>query len=678
MKKMHSSIRSRVPQIQCYKCGNDDILEICHHCGRAMCSAHKQPNIPWWVGGIYSEFKGLGLKRHPASDIGRHCETCLHFSLRWKFWVLAGMIAGIVGVSAFIVGFQLRFTLAVFTFWLCGSILGSMLGLLFVLMRNENKNSRYRPLIPVLGQLMHIKIGETIRGLVTLDKNGTYYSSSRPRVEPGKIEIQLKLNSLDRNHVHKYKQKYTKSIPIPLIFHAGFLVLHGRPNVRIYANGDPINPHPQSHTVVLFGNARKNAFLMGNQVEAAADWLQNFDYTFRQLPPKVGRELPIQIIPRIVRQGTGWSLELLVQVTPGIGTSELLTAKATIKELTLSVTPMWGEPKSTSDTLSYTMADDNNPNSTLAWKNIKIPGETFLGMSRYEKLTEGEESLNKPQHQIGEIDNMQKDEVLGEERGRRKFFVVRFEHGITPEMVSEPLSGHLKVRFDYAFSGIQSLSYFYPTGKKHDLERVRTELYTDVNIDFQLNLNSLCFQEPFSPPMSVLGCNVPPDHLMIRKLSDKLAEDGVYVQRIIENEPRTDKTSAKIINRYWRMEGRKYIGLYPIDFHIVITGRQEYAEVKISDEKTFDKGQTFFEVKIFAMVFNEDMRREVLSFAEQLRVIIEYVLAEPDVEESDLSQKKLTTHDFTSEESSADRQRFLDVSSLRSSSDDQQGAVYGR
>lgn len=126
------------------------------------------------------------------------------------------------------------------------------------------------------------------------------------------------------------------------------------------------------------------------------------------------------------------------------------------------------------------------------------------------------------------------------------------------------------------------------------------------------------------------------------------------------------------------MEGRKYIGLYPIDFHIVITGRQEYAEVKISEEKVPDKGQTFFEVKIFAMVFNLEMRREVLNFAEQIKVIIEYVLSEPDLDKSDLSHTDLDFDHQISEHSLSDQRENLEAPSRRPSTDDHQGAIYGR
>ncbi|MAT97313.1 MAG: hypothetical protein CL608_09240 [Anaerolineaceae bacterium] len=594
--------------------------------------------------------------------------------MRRKFWVLVGLVLGIIGALVFIFAFDLIFAPIILTFLLLGSSLGGMFGLLFVLIRNEDKNLKYRPLIPIMGQLMRLEVRETIRGLISLDKSGTYHSSTRSRVEPGKIKIQFKLNSLDRDRVRKYREKYTKRIPIPLEFNAGFLTLNGRPNVRVHPSSKNLMSDWKSHAIVLHGNARKNAFLMGHQIDAVPDWLPVIDYTFQQLPTEVGRELPVQIIPRVVRQGSGWSLELLVQVTPGIGLMELSKARIKIEELSLYVTPMWGQPESASDSLFFTRANVNNPKSKLVWKDVKISGEDKQENGEFTESKEYFDKVNNPDVIKGKRKNL----YLEEERGRRKFFVVRFEHSITPDTVGVPLTGRLKIRFDYALSGIKSLSYYYPTGKKHDLDRVKTDIITDVNVDFRLDLQSLCFQEPISPHMPALVSNVPPDHLTIRKLSDKLAEDGVYVQRIIENEPRTDKTSAKIINRYWRMEGRKYVGLYPIDFHIVITGRQEYAEVKISEEKVPDKGQTFFEVKIFAMVFNSEMRREVLNFAEQIKVIIEYVLIEPDFDKSDLSHTELDTNHQISEQSLSDQRKYPDSPSRRPSTDDHHGGIYGR
>lgn len=633
MKALNPSLKYRVPQIRCYKCGDEEIVEICHHCGRAMCKLHKQSAIPWWIGGKHAEFTELGLKRHPAGDEGKHCQDCLHFSLKWKFWVSLGAILGFIMTTILIHPIYSLPLLTTVKLLVLGLLFGSILGLLWVIIRNEKKRLQHRPPLPIMGQLMYIKAEENIKGIVTLDKEGTYHTSMRSRLEPGTIEIKLKLNSLDRSRMQKYKQKYTLTALAPLPIHAGFLILHGKPNIKIQGKGNHANSPP--HTVALKGTARGNAFLMGNRAGNAAEWSQKYDYTFHQLPPKVGEALPIQIIPRVVRQGDGWSLELLVQFTPGMGMPKLLEAKVTIKELIMNYTPMWGDPESTNDPLIFKKSGGNNLNSSLTWKEIKIPNEkviekTKAGDEKEEKQGNGDEQATNLKKEM----NQEKD--LQEEVNRKKSFIVRFQRSISPQMVEEPITGHLKLRFNYALSGIRSLSYHYPTGKKHDLKKVKKELYTNVTINFELDLRSLCFQKPYSPILPVMSPEpneVPPNYLMVKKLSDKLAEDRVYVQRIIENEPRTNKASAKIINRYWRMEGRKYVGVYPIDFHIIITGREHYA-----DDDVPYTGQTFCETKIFAMVFNDEMRCKVLDFANQLEVIIKYILSKRDIDKDDFDQ----------------------------------------
>jgi hypothetical protein len=73
------------------------------------------------------------------------------------------------------------------------------------------------------------------------------------------------------------------------------------------------------------------------------------------------------------------------------------------------------------------------------------------------------------------------------------------------------------------------------------------------------------------PPREFLEV-IPNDETVIR-LTHALSEEGYYIKRVIEN-PRRSGARANLIRRYWDIAGRRYAGVYPIDFHIILTGEE--------------------------------------------------------------------------------------------------------
>jgi len=48
------------------------------------------------------------------------------------------------------------------------------------------------------------------------------------------------------------------------------------------------------------------------------------------------------------------------------------------------------------------------------------------------------------------------------------------------------------------------------------------------------------------------------------------------VAHVIENPPRSGRR-ADLVQRYWDIAGRRYEGVYPIDFHIILTGEEVHS-----------------------------------------------------------------------------------------------------
>ncbi len=63
-----------------------------------------------------------------------------------------------------------------------------------------------------------------------------------------------------------------------------------------------------------------------------------------------------------------------------------------------------------------------------------------------------------------------------------------------------------------------------------------------------------------------------PNDEMVIELTNALSEN-YYVKRVIEHPPRSGGR-ADHVQRYWDIAGRRYDGVYPIEFHMVLTGEE--------------------------------------------------------------------------------------------------------
>ena len=106
---------------------------------------------------------------------------------------------------------------------------------------------------------------------------------------------------------------------------------------------------------------------------------------------------------------------------------------------------------------------------------------------------------------------------------------------------------------------------------------------TRVDLGFRLSLANIRYQAlRVEPDRAAEDSNrdsyadsfpVIPDDEAVIALTNAMSEEGYYVKHVIENPPRSGRR-ANELQRYWDIKGRRYIGVYPVEFHIILTGEE--------------------------------------------------------------------------------------------------------
>lgn len=210
--------------------------------------------------------------------------------------------------------------------------------------------------------------------------------------------------------------------------------------------------------------------------------------------------------------------------------------------------------------------------------------------------------------------------------GRLELFV-RFEDSIDPSGVVQGLA---EVRFVGALSGVEGFDLYYPLGGKWDIRSGGVKTY--VRTEFSISLASLRYQavrlvpDPDSESDGDRSATLTFDRVMpnldtVSALTNAVTESGFYVKRVVEETPRTGGR-ANIFNRSWDIAGRKYAGVYPVDFHLIISGEEVYM-----DGIHPTNGSTTTALKVKGLYANAEMEGLIENAWEQLTALIEDTFA---------------------------------------------------
>jgi hypothetical protein len=262
-------------------------------------------------------------------------------------------------------------------------------------------------------------------------------------------------------------------------------------------------------------------------------------------PPERGWTMPVWLTPAISPGSDRRALDLDVQWRtrePGVDTvaAESVLESKKIESLRIYVPATWGEVQSYSRAERVIVSVPSDGWRSIEWQEPKIE-RSSLGLCHLS---------------------------------------VAFERRIDP---SDSVTGELDMRFHGTLSGAK-LVQVHAAGGARRRDGARCTASTRVKLGFDLSLAKVRYQDVRAVPDPVRDGektrperktfdDIVPDHHTVAQLTDILSREGYYVKRVVEN-PAQPGRNAAVLNRSWDIAGRRYNGLHPIDFHLVISGEE--------------------------------------------------------------------------------------------------------
>jgi hypothetical protein len=406
-------------------------------------------------------------------------------------------------------------------------------------------------------------------GQIVLDDSGS--GAVINRGAEGLLTIKAHPLPAEVDRPEAYRKRFRVDLAERPSLDVGFLLLEGAVGIE---TSDEVHRADDSPNVMrlissLPAGLRPRAASEAKRIELAFTW------PYRVVPRIKEEWLPISLVPSLVSQTGRRVLDLALQWDNRYGNLNLDVDRIEILELRVPAT--WGQVEAGSD--SIFVSPVSNEERSIEWRGLLISEE---------------------------------DRAV-----RNHTLTVKFENEIID--LSASLRGQVDLVLRSTLSGIETARLFYPLGTPRD-ERPN-EIETHVKVEFDLSLSGLRYSDMKRPDdLEELFVGVVPDHEAIIGLTGALSESDFYVQRVVENPPRPggqlgDRT------RSWDIAGRRYRGVYPIDFHIRITG---------TETSRFggrpETGTAKAAMSVWGAYANSDMEQDVLAVKDRLKLLLEETL----------------------------------------------------
>ena len=549
---MAVAVEQRALQARCYACQSSEVQALCHHCWRPGCARHVHPT-PHWAQRLFgAEAGGPGLENSHAW----HCADCNHVRAGWWLRVgTAGLVVMFVGLLIVLS------TLASLVLGLLMIVVGCAAATwAFARIRRGSARSRAERPVPLHPRVSDVRLVERLRAHIYLGPRGDYVVRTAP--VNGELTTTLTFGANDLDRVQSYRNMRKLRASQQVSYTVGCFVPQGRLSIKGLGEG---------HIVRADGDVSNIAAFQSVDAPISSPRKERWPYWLSEAPENdMG---PVWITPSIRPGSHRHVLELDIQWTefsPKTGRPLVLETVASLK---LTVPADWGNVQGASrrpDMISRSDAPDGaRALQELEWRQVVL------------------------------------DDT--ERETRHLAIAVQFEEHIA---VSDILSGKLVGILKGTLSGADGLWMYNALGERRDIPggaRIRTR----VDADFTLSLASIRYQEirVFPEHTDTGGCAIesaviPADETVIA-LTNALSEEGFYVKRVTENAPRNGGRPG-IVHRVWDITGRSYQGVYPTDFHLVLTGD----EVHSGDVRP-ESGSTRVKVVVQGAYNDDEMFKQV-------------------------------------------------------------------
>lgn len=566
--KSHSSIaapifqsRPRPPTGRCHECGSPDTQAWCCDCHRLMCTEHDAERNP---AGLLAQLRELWplpssvSARQSDTTASRHyCEMCKPNVDAHAGEVLAA--AGLVVVGAVA---TLWTTLAGLSLIALGGLVLIFLVTRYLRRRGTMRGLLLRDLLIDPG-INSISIIDKVAATAKLDDDQRYVVSDI--TVGGKLTVDAEWGDAAWGRVRNHYRRYPGSRSSDIHFAAGALVLRGPVGLTL-RSADGCRLVNRS-VLLLRDKVSKHPLLSSTDGRGRRNWTISAEYNITGQPGKEWK-MPIWISPALVPESDRRSLDLEFQWTK-FGPGDKGLPINSIDRLWIAVPATWGSVlASTNESLVRVVSPDNGTSERIIeWRNIiDIP------------------------HQI---------------RGRYCISLT-FENEIGSHDV---LRGGVESRFRGNLCRITRVDLYGSNGAARR-ERPPKKLDTQVCLNFRLSLAGVRYQAirvlP-KPPAADQGEQldkhtnienhqptqenpdtfelVIPNSETVATLTAALSNGDYYIKRVVENPPQPGKR-ASVVHRYWDIAGRKYDGVYPIDFHLILTGDEVHDGGRVMSGRT--------------------------------------------------------------------------------------------
>ncbi|GAA4475211.1 hypothetical protein [Phytohabitans houttuyneae] len=545
---MTEKLVEHAPRVRCYECGNAAIVAMCHHCRRPMCEQHSPPAFRQGSTLVRTpagaeearpaskEFAGLGLGglREAVYHCKEHDHLVRGLPLRW---ILIG-----AGIGA--LGFLLLFASAVVgvLFLLAGAATAGIP----LLMHRMSAANLTRPPLPLVPQVHNVGAVERLAGYVRIENEAYKWVVA---ALDGRLTVAMSAND-GPGRLRAYREKFGLDGSEQVPFAGGFLMLEGEAGLRFKGGQEPV--------LSLGGDSVHGHGFFPNGAETGQrGYTITLDYDLQDGRGPDG--IPLWIVPSLVPASGRRTLDIDLHWThPGPDEQPLSLSMFDLVEL--RVPAGWGNVEGSAPVAPETGKDGGR--RTIRWKQLR-PRQTGDSSLRL--------TLTFPKAIGEEIDPIPDD--------------YEWRDGHDPLTIS----GMLKATFTGLLSGVTGARVFLPGGGEN--HRPPATLNTTVEITFDVSLRSVRYQDERVVPDAKNPRDVTradefhgavPDHVTVAELTSAISMDEYYVKSVVEHPPYRDDARPGVLNRVWDVAGRRYIGLFPIDFDISLRGEEVETPAGIS------------------------------------------------------------------------------------------------